>query len=261
MSKNANELEDLVQCVICLLVPRTGHIFQCRNGHLTCNKCSEKGQTFCGVCRVSLSRTRIRNIAVEQMIDRLDFLFPCAHGCDFSTVRRKLKEHENECASRMVPCPDGWCTKTIPFHTLIEHVDATEKRQETLYCDGVFSMRSDVPEESLESERLSWNAKICKYAGATFFAKMGKTDETFFVWLYIAAGAEEAKKYQVKITVADSTTSLSFSGKVFPIDLNDDEVIEEDVLSFRKSYFRKVSDYDKESKVSYIWIQYKISKL
>ena len=33
-------LESQVQCPVCLLVPRTGKIPVCRNGHTTCDKCN-----------------------------------------------------------------------------------------------------------------------------------------------------------------------------------------------------------------------------
>jgi hypothetical protein len=240
----AKELADVVQCVICISVPRSGHIFQCPNGHLTCSKCSQKmDQTLCAVCRAPLPQTRIRSIAAEQMIERLGFIFPCAHGCDFSAAKRELEKHENKCQKRLVLCPDSWCKETIPLYTLLQHLDVEFKREVKNSKDGFFSDCWAVSDEAQEAQNYRcWDATICKYVNTMFFTKLIKADGMFHIWLYIAAGAEEAKKYQVKITVANSASSLSLTGKVFPIDIKQDDVLmgEQAVLSFGKNHLTKI---------------------
>jgi hypothetical protein len=186
------------------------------------------------------------------MIERLNFPFPCAHGCDFLAAKRELEEHEKECKKRMVPCPDGWCRKTIHLDTLLQHLNATEQRQPLEKRDGVFSSGWCLPDNRLQDSSVSWNVEICKYDDNTFFAKLAKAAGMFHVWLYVAAGAKVAKKYQVKFTLTNSTTSLLFMGNVFPIDVKEADVImgqQQDVLSFGQSYLRKEKEADQEWKI------------
>jgi hypothetical protein len=177
------------------------------------------------------------------MIERLDFLFPCAHGCEFSAAKKKLEEHEKECEKRIVPCPDGRCKEFIRLDTLQEHLNATKKRQRLENRDDVFSKLWTLPDDRLQDYfSVTWHAVICNYGDNTFFAKLAKDGNMFHLWLYVAAGTKVAKKYQVNFMVANSTTSLAFTGNVFPIDVKEADVIigEQDIMSFGKSYLKKI---------------------
>ena len=41
-AKYKRKVEETFQCVVCLQVPRDGHITQCQNGHLICEVCANK---------------------------------------------------------------------------------------------------------------------------------------------------------------------------------------------------------------------------
>ena len=36
------ELQDAIECIICLDVPKTELVFQCTNGHILCNNCHKR---------------------------------------------------------------------------------------------------------------------------------------------------------------------------------------------------------------------------
>ena len=59
---------------MCLIVPKSGPIYQCRNGHLLCKECHSK-MTRCPLCNISLEK--LRNLLSEQLVALIypDFRF------------------------------------------------------------------------------------------------------------------------------------------------------------------------------------------
>ena len=49
-------LREIVQCPVCLSVPRDGHVLQCHRGHVTCQSCADRTHA-CPVCRTYVSQT------------------------------------------------------------------------------------------------------------------------------------------------------------------------------------------------------------
>jgi hypothetical protein len=68
-------------------------------------------------------------------------------------------KHEKECKKRLVPCLDGCCLKTVPFDTLLKHLEE-EERPIIGFNDSVFSAILQVSDEDLECEFLTWIASI-----------------------------------------------------------------------------------------------------
>ncbi len=68
-SEDRSLFTDLV-CPICLEVKRDCKIFQCENGHLTCEHCYESLES-CSVCRVELKKPGSRCLFAEKAIQRI----------------------------------------------------------------------------------------------------------------------------------------------------------------------------------------------
>jgi hypothetical protein len=241
---NLPDLEAILECIICHVVPRNGPIFQCTNGHLVCEECSEKtaAAKSCSVCQVRLPHTKSRCIAAEQVIEKTDFVFDCVNagdGCHFSAVRKRLQKHEGSCEARMVPCPDAPCKESLPLNKLLQHLEFKTDRYTPVYKDAVLTAKFTCSDMTLQN--LGWRVQICKHAINTFFAKFVRVNGIFYTWLYIVADEDVAKKYQVKITIANPTIFFSCTWKVFPIDLKEEVMFErDDVLTFGESLFRKM---------------------
>ena len=76
-----SKLEELCECPICMKVPKTGQIFQCKRGHIICEKCNEKCQE-CPTCK--LPKENIRALFVENLIATAGVPILCSfdtHGC------------------------------------------------------------------------------------------------------------------------------------------------------------------------------------
>ena len=54
---SAEDLKDVLECPVCLKVPRSAPVFQCERGHVVCHECHPKLVT-CPVCRLPLGNTR-----------------------------------------------------------------------------------------------------------------------------------------------------------------------------------------------------------
>jgi hypothetical protein len=68
------ELKDLLECPICMSVPRSGPITQCKNGHVVCSSCLKQLER-CPSCRETID---IRVLQLEKMLQVMP------HQCMFA---------------------------------------------------------------------------------------------------------------------------------------------------------------------------------
>ena len=84
------------ECPVCyefMLPP----IYQCRNGHLMCNKCMPQLKN-CAICRDKLPRRMIRNLEVEEIAAAEKY--PCmntSRGCKEILNYKDMEEHTKQC--------------------------------------------------------------------------------------------------------------------------------------------------------------------
>ena len=71
ISLSKEDLKDVLECPICLTVPREGPIFQCENGHIVCKECFEK-IVECPQCKSKMPKCR--NLHLEKIIERYDYI-------------------------------------------------------------------------------------------------------------------------------------------------------------------------------------------
>ncbi|QQP49286.1 E3 ubiquitin-protein ligase [Caligus rogercresseyi] len=124
---------ELLECPICLDLPRSGPLFGCKNGHLICNLCREKmseKRIQCPVCRSS--DVHCRNLIAEKLMEELlennNILFECrfsTEGCKEKKEGRRIGDHEASCWYR---CVDP-CKWKGPIKNLVKHFAATRCAQ------------------------------------------------------------------------------------------------------------------------------------
>jgi hypothetical protein len=111
-------LADTFNCAICYDF-MAGPIFQCKEGHITCDACFERlTQKKCPFCRDPvLLRSRVLD-RVRQYID-----IPCLYKCGkvlFGLDAWKL--HNVSCSSKIChKCPFDGCCENVPEDSLKEH--------------------------------------------------------------------------------------------------------------------------------------------
>ena len=64
---SADDLKEVLECPVCLRIPRCAPVFQCERGHVVCNECHPKLVT-CPVCRLPLGKTR--SLISEKVLSR-----------------------------------------------------------------------------------------------------------------------------------------------------------------------------------------------
>jgi len=101
-------INDILECVICLEVPRKNPIYQCDNGHLLCVNCHQRIKN-CPMCKLDLRKNRA--LAVEKILQQ------CPRACKFRDTgctalmkQLKLEEHEINCSFKPV-LPSKLCVK------------------------------------------------------------------------------------------------------------------------------------------------------
>ena len=134
-----SEIEDALECVICLEFPKNTPVFQCENGHVLCNTCHGR-VTSCPSCRVRLGR--IRCLAVEKVIAK--FGGPCkfsSYGCNARLPHELLMSHETICDWKPVPCPSPNCKEVVPISKMSQHLERWANTHELV--------KGDVPRDTI----------------------------------------------------------------------------------------------------------------
>ena len=126
---------EVIQCPVCLSIPRTGPIYQCENGHVVCKDCHAK-LVACPVCRNKT--VGIRSLASEWILER--FPIACAfkiNGCQHEYMKNLLEIHEKECEFRLVNC--FVCSQDRMISEFANHVTVChdEIRNSNKVCGGL----------------------------------------------------------------------------------------------------------------------------
>ena len=104
---NLTDIQEDLECVICLDIPNCNPVFQCNNGHMYCSSCHEK-ITDCAVCRIKLGYTRC--LMAEKILAKCPRLCTFnSYGCNERLTEEPLKVHEDLCTFRPVQCPINLC--------------------------------------------------------------------------------------------------------------------------------------------------------
>ena len=115
----------MLECPVCLELPRNGPIYGCRKGHHLCQACVSKVKG-CPVCREP--DVGCRNLLAEKVVEVTlqDVPIKCRwSNCDFKLLMGSLGDHEKFCPHREIPCASSYrnaCDWRGPLSKLIAHV-------------------------------------------------------------------------------------------------------------------------------------------
>ena len=99
----ANQTKKLLECPVCYLICRPPRIWQCSNGHLTCDTCYAR-TSRCPLCRSAFSN--VRPFTAEKLAQQVPL--PCknqANGCTKALPWRESVQHEAVCEFATANCP------------------------------------------------------------------------------------------------------------------------------------------------------------
>ena len=125
-----DEMKEVLECPVCLKVPRRGNVYQCKRGHSICSGCHPH-LTMCPICRVAMSKSPARNFAMEKLLSKVTHACKFAdHGCIFEEAFGPLESHEQDCEFRLVNCISRVCETQVSLAKLLEHIEEDHKEEE-----------------------------------------------------------------------------------------------------------------------------------
>jgi len=203
------KLRKLVECPVCLALPRKGPVPCCANGHLVCSPClgklREENKLDCPTCREPFGEGKsLLAFAVAEEVQH-----ECRHqGCTKTTPVDQIVQHEKECKWRLVLCPGGGldCTAMIPFCKVEDHAQECRecewppKELESQEDGIIFTNRFDRTTRAL---MLCWTTELILYEGKLFFCRAFMNNGIFTVDVAMKGSLEECKEFRIEAAVLD----------------------------------------------------------
>ena len=211
-----NDIEDVLECVICLEFPRTTPIYQCDNGHVLCNTCHGR-VTDCPTCRGRLGK--VRCLAMEKVLAK--FPLPCKfnkYGCGVRLEQTQLEQHEQICYCKPASCPLPDCPKIISGKELEEHLYEKHTCIDAYYSEVVARI-SDIKDRAKNSNTnnlFSWNLKQSDMIGLCW-RSFGNWNVS--VYQLNHNHGKKNSNFTISIRNSDLGEQLSYSGQCLTLDM------------------------------------------
>lgn len=220
-------LKSLLECPICLDVPRSAPIYQCTSGHIVCNKCHPR-LSFCGICRKPLldgNRSRIAEKMLEQLPRTCQFK---EYGCDLECSKEEIELHEEECEYKLVPCVHLCCQEEVSLNYLLAHIEIRHNLRSnrgSSFHEGSYGVEQN---QFRSSRSVSWYPRILCIEEVKFVTELHRSKAgKWTLWIYyVGAKKNDARKYicQIKLISVDDEDELTYSGKVVPVGIMKEDI-------------------------------------
>ena len=96
------KVTEIIECPICMRMPRELPVVGCSSGHIVCQSCIDEDVRDCPLCREQLYCT---NTIVGHLISIATH--PCSYnylGCPVGLAFDEIADHEKTCPERTVRC-------------------------------------------------------------------------------------------------------------------------------------------------------------
>lgn len=221
-------LKDLLECPVCLRVPRTTPIFQCARGHVVCGEC-KPNVTTCPQCREPLGN--IRSLVSEKVLEKLPASCKYAdHGCQVELMRGVLAAHERHCQCRVVNCVDLACQQKVPLSGLLSHLDSDHETEDFVRVEGgVYSSHFIVNEEDFTKD-IMWISDQLHFDSKYFYRECCRSNKgLWYIWVYmLETKKDESENYLCEICInsGNSQDQLLCRGRPISVDLTKENIAE-----------------------------------
>ena len=225
-----DDIQDALECVICLDLPKDDPIYQCNNGHIHCHLCHDK-ITDCSVCRIKLGNTR--NLTAERVLAKCPK--PCLfakYGCDKVLTKDMLMGHEGVCMYKQVQCPVDDCDTLVSIRDMLKHIDDMNNLHKCVYVDKaksaidfdhIASFIRQQGKEKFGPVRMVLNSR---YFFGVFWRALGPNG-LWHAWVYMVGNKNEGSEYvyTIKLINDNLNEEISYTGQTIPLDIGREEVI------------------------------------
>ena len=143
-------------------------------------------------------------------------------GCAYSGLKKDFTSHGKMCEYRLVQCPFHsfcLCPGVLPVNKIIDHCDVAKQLKDTETCNMIFGNRGfkAINYGTIRGDK--WDDH--------FILHYAKVDaRLIYVWVSMVGDVETTRKFKAVITVEDGPTSITHQGKVFPVDVKHEDIIE-----------------------------------
>ena len=204
------ELRGMVECPVCLLVPRQGGpVPVCSNGHFVCHTCRDRirqearlaeREPKCPSCMVDLGNAT--SLLASRLVERLKH--ECEQdGCEEKIPFAQLERHQLVCLFRKVLCPGSNCKLQIPFNKMEEHANSCGKIGIVLMDNTWHQYLATNKKDS--GDFLTWPTVSFEAHGKLFFVNTKRTKKHIYMFETILLGSEEECKGYILQAYQSST--------------------------------------------------------
>jgi len=260
------KLRKLVECPVCLTLPRIGPVPCCANGHLVCSTCLERmrgeNNLDCPTCREPFGEGKsLLAFAVAEQVQH-----ECSHqGCTKTTPLERIVQHEKDCKWRPVLCPGSGvsCTEMIPFCKVEAHVQGCKDSEwPPIECpeDGFILEKGLDGLDDLENYR--WSTDIIQFGGKLFFfcRVHYEIDGNFTVDMVMKGNQEESDKFLIKASIVDPNSEQTVIKAIYPPRPMKGDNKPSFCLTIPQALMSRVLKYNEESNEYCLKIHVKIVK-
>jgi len=241
--KLVDSSKKILECPVCYLTCLPPRIWQCNNGHLTCNSCHAHTR-LCPLCRTNF--TNVRPLAAERLAAQVPT--PCrnaAHGCSVSLAWADRQRHEAECDLAVGHCPVLSCSAPVPLRGVVDHLKQVHTWSEDFIHhkldESTNSFSSSISTANYlhtmqDQQNWWWGPQSVSYEGQLFFLLISRrveagSDRGFFnFWLWMAGSEARAGAFRYRITVEGAGEEISYAAAPVSLEVGLDTV-REDQLS------------------------------
>ena len=209
--EKVNDIKKLIECPVCLDVPRRGPVYTCSNGHLVCQKCK---RATCPTCRVPMGENK--SLVAVKILEKI--LHDCKFvGCEEEDTLQDIEQHEKNCEYRLVACPNIGCDQIVPLSKLSNHLQimpcSFNSSPLLLFGDSRGCRSYCAP---INRNQLHWNVSTFLYEGISLALCVQKSGENwqFTVVMFECPKVCSRFKIEMEVYAADSIPETRLSAKV-----------------------------------------------
>jgi E3 ubiquitin-protein ligase SIAH1 len=221
-------LKNLLECPVCLTIPRKAPIFQCTRGHIVCGECKPNLRT-CPQCQIPMDN--IRSLVSEKVLEQLPTSCKYAdHGCQVEMMRDVLVEHEKHCQNRTVNCVVLDCKQKVTLSSLLSHLCTDHVTDDLFRVEGGEYNTHFVVYDKYFTVDTIWISVQLHFDSKYFFLECCRSKEGLWnIWVYmLETKQDESENYlcEISINSAKSKDQLLFRGRPFSLDLTRENIVE-----------------------------------
>ena len=234
----------VLECPVCYLTCPPPRIWQCNNGHLTCDSCHSQTRA-CPLCRSTFSS--VRPLAAERLAAQLPgHCKNQSQGCQVSLPWAERLQHEAACPRSLGHCPVLSCPSLLPLSSILTHLTSTHGWSEDFIHHKLdrsspsfsSSISTTTYLHTLQDQQNWWWGPQCiSFDDQLFFLLIsrkvehpGERERGYFnFWLWLAGNSSSTQSYRYTLTIkaGSNTEQISYSARPVSLEVGLESVREE----------------------------------